>query len=125
MRLGPGEFFGEAVWGRQFGGLRLTLSAYRPGLAQPWHDHSHPTFFLLLAGGHRDHSPRGGFDQPPFSLVYHPAGYAHSGEHGPRGMRGLNIEYEPGWLARNELVERDLGGYRPLDSGPARLAALR
>jgi AraC family transcriptional regulator len=40
-------------------------------------------------------------------------------------MRGLNIEYEPGWLSRHELDERDLGDYRPLDSAPARLAALR
>jgi AraC family transcriptional regulator len=40
-------------------------------------------------------------------------------------MRGLNIEYEPDWLNRYELDEKNLGGYRPLDSASACLAALR
>jgi AraC family transcriptional regulator len=39
-------------------------------------------------------------------------------------MLGLNIEYEPGWLERHELGERDLGGYRPLDSASSSLSVL-
>src|SRR5207248_1554986 len=42
MRLGPGEFFGRPAWERGVGGLLLTLSVYRPGPAQPWHDHANP-----------------------------------------------------------------------------------
>jgi AraC-like DNA-binding protein len=44
---------------------------------------------------------------------------------GPRGVRGLNIEYEPAWLRQHELGEDNLGGYRPLASPRGRLAALR
>jgi AraC family transcriptional regulator len=125
MRLGPGEYFGKTVWERRSGGLILTLSVYRPGWVQPWHCHANPTFFLLLEGDHRDHSRHSGFTQPAFSLVYHPTTLAHAAEQGPRGMRGLNIEYEPGWLDSHGLREGDLGGYRLLDSAQARLAALR
>jgi AraC family transcriptional regulator len=125
MQLGPGEYFGRPVWERRSGGLLLTLSAYRPGPTQPWHCHANPTLFLLLAGDHRDLSRQGGFDQPPFSLVYHPTTHTHAAEHGSRGMRGLNIEYGPDWLGRNELSAPDLGGYQPLDSARARLAAQR
>ena len=70
MRLGPGQFFGHTRWERRCGGLRLTLSAYRPGGTQPWHCHANPTLFLLLAGDHRDHTRHEAFDQPAFSLVY-------------------------------------------------------
>jgi AraC family transcriptional regulator len=125
MRLGPGEYFGGTLWERRCGGLLLTLSAYRPGPTQPWHCHANPTFFLLLNGDHRDHSRHGPFEQPAFSLVYHPTTNPHAGELGPRGMRGLNLEYEPSWLESHGLCEGDLGGYRPLDSARLRLAALR
>jgi AraC-like DNA-binding protein len=125
MRLGPGEYFGSPVWERRSGGMRLTLSVYRPGRTQPWHCHANPTFFLLLVGDHRDHSPQGGFDQPLWSIVYHPTTFVHAGEQGPGVVRGLNIEYEPGWLEGHGLSEGDLGGYRPLDCASARLAALR
>jgi AraC family transcriptional regulator len=103
----------------------LTLTAYRRSLAQPWHCHANPTFFVLLAGTHLDHSRHAEFEQPPFSLVYHPTTSVHAGEPGPRGMRGLNIEYEPRWLDRHELRAEDLGDYRPLASPRARLAAVR
>jgi AraC family transcriptional regulator len=125
MRMHAGEFFGEKVWERRSGGLILTLSVYRPGRIQPHHCHANTTLFLLLGGEHRDHSHRGHFDQPLFSLVYHPTSYVHASEYGSRGMRGLNIEYEPDWLERNELGERDLVDYGLLDSVQARLAGLR
>jgi AraC family transcriptional regulator len=125
MRLGPGEYFGGTLWERRCGGLLLTLSEYRPGPTQPWHCHANPTFFLLLAGDHCDHSRHGSFEQPAFSLVYHPTTNPHAGELGLHGMRGLNIEYEPSWLERHGLRADDLGGYRPLDSAGVRLAALR
>jgi AraC family transcriptional regulator len=125
MRLRPGEYFGSPVWERQCGGLLVTLSEYRPGQTQPWHCHAHPTFFLLVAGDHRDHSRDGAFEQPPYGLVYHPSTHVHAGEQGPRGVRGLNIEYPPAWLERHELRERELGGYRAFDSARARLSAIR
>jgi AraC family transcriptional regulator len=125
MKLGPGQYFGGGVWERHSAGLLLTLSVYRPGRPQPWHCHANPTFFLLLSGNHRDHSRQGSFDQPAFSLVYHPTTNLHAGELGAGGMLGLNIEFEPDWLVRHDLCESDLGGYRPLDSARVRLSALR
>lgn len=125
MRLAAGRYFGAKVWERRCEGLLLTLSVYEGKRVQPWHCHANPTFFMLLWGDHRDHSRHGRFDQPALSLVYHPTTYGHSGELGPRGMRGLNIEYEPSWLERHGLRETDLGDYRPFDSARSRLAALR
>jgi AraC family transcriptional regulator len=125
MRLNPGEYLGGTLWERRCGGLLLTLSAYRSGRTQPWHCHANPTFFVLLAGDHRDHTRDAGYDQPAFSLVYHPTTKPHAAELGPRGMRGLNVEYEPAWLEAHGLRESDLGGYRPLASARARLMALR
>jgi AraC family transcriptional regulator len=125
MRLGPGEYFGTTAWEKRSGDLRLTLSVYPAGQAQPRHCHANPTFFLLLRGSHRDYSGHGEFDQPPLSLIYHPTTSAHAGESGAQDVRGLNIEYEPGWLGRHGLDEGDLCGYRPLDAPQARLAALR
>jgi AraC family transcriptional regulator len=125
MRLDPGTYLGETLWERRCGGLLVTLSAYRRAAMQPWHCHANPTFFLLLAGDHRDHTRHDRFDQPAFSLVYHPTTKPHAGELGPRGMRGLNIEYDPTWLHQHGLQADDLGGYLPLASAEARLAALR
>jgi len=39
-------------------------------------------------------------------------------------MLGLNIEYDSNWLERHEVYERDLGGYRPLDSAWSSLAMI-
>jgi AraC family transcriptional regulator len=125
MRLNAGDYLGAPVWRRRCDGLLLTLTAYPLAGTQPWHCHANPTFFVLLAGTHRDHSRHAEFEQPLFSLVYHPTTFTHAGEPGPCGMRGLNIEYEPRWLERHELRADDLGGYRPLASPRARLAAVR
>jgi AraC family transcriptional regulator len=125
MRLNPGEYYGASVWQRRCDGLLLTLSAYPRAEAQRWHCHANPTFFLLLSGSHCDHTRHLDFEQPTFSLVYHPTTHPHAGEPGPDGMRGLNIEYEPGWLDRHGLEVSALGTYRPFASPRSRLAALR
>src|SRR5262249_58923485 len=116
MRLAVAKYFGRKVWERRSAGLILTLSAYRPECVLPWHCHMNPTFFVVLHGDHRDHSRDSQFDQPAFSLVFHPTTEKHAGELGLRGARGLNIEFEPSWLARHELQESQLGRYRILPS---------
>jgi AraC family transcriptional regulator len=103
----------------------MTLSRYPPGQRQPWHLHVHPTLFLLLCGRNCDQARQGDHDQAPLTFVFHPAIEAHAARVGPRGMVGLNLELEPGWLAGHDLRERDLGGYRPLDSPRARLDVTR
>ena len=126
-RLRPGEFFGRQNWERRVNGLLLTVSAYRPGPVEPWHEHANPTFFILLDGSHRDHArtAHGQYDQPHFSLVFHPSGHPHAAEYGPQGMRGLNIEYEPPWLERNQLDRGDLAEPLALDRAWIRPAILR
>jgi AraC family transcriptional regulator len=121
----PGEYFGDTIWERTLSGLRLTLSTYEPCRTQPWHRHVHPTFFLLLAGSHRDHTKRGTHNQAPYTLVFHPSSTAHAGELGRGKVRGLNIEYEPRWLLRHHLAESDLRDYRAFHSALARLVSLR
>src|SRR5436853_197671 len=116
MRLEPGTYFGTPLRGRRCDGLRLTLSAYGRGGPQPWHCHANPTLFLVVAGAPRDYSRRGAYAQASFTFVYHPTTHEHAGEPGPGGLRGLNLEYEPGWLERHALSEADLAAHRPLDS---------
>jgi AraC family transcriptional regulator len=124
MRLGPSEFFGRTIREHRRAGLLLSLSRYPPGLSQPWHTHANPTLFLLLCGQKCDRSPRQNHDQPPLTFVFHPTSEAHAVEVGPGGTLGLNIECSDSWLARHGLRERDLGGYRTLNSVWYRLRAL-
>jgi AraC family transcriptional regulator len=124
MRLGPYEYFGRTIRARRCAGLLLTLSAYQPGLSQPWHAHANPTLFLLLRGQKCDRSAAQDYAQPPLTFVFHPTSETHAVEIGPGGTIGLNIECNGQWLARQGLRERDLGGYRTLDSVRSRLQAL-
>jgi AraC family transcriptional regulator len=125
MQLSPGEYFGRTLWQRRQPGLQLTLSAYSSCRLQPWHRHVHPTFFILLEGEHRDYTRQARHDQAAYTFVYHPTTTEHAGELGRRSARGLNIEYEPDWLARHQLQEADLGSYRVLHSARAQLDAFR
>jgi AraC family transcriptional regulator len=125
LKLNSGRYFGQTLRERRGGELRLTLSTYPPGQAQPWHVHAQPTLFLLLAGQNEDRARHGEHPQPPLTFVFHPTTEPHAAQVGPSGMRGLNIEWNERWLAQHELSERDLGGYRPLDSVSSRLGALR
>lgn len=125
MRLAPGTYLGDTLRRTCGGGLWLTLSGYPPGLVEPWHVHSHPSLFVLLAGRQRDYSRRSAFDQPAWTPVFHPSTELHSGAVGPGGMLGLNVEFAPRWLESHALRERDLGGYQPLDGVRHRLASMR
>jgi AraC family transcriptional regulator len=125
VKLAPGIYLGATVRQKTEKGLCLTLSQYTPSLTQPWHVHANPTLFALLTGRQRDQGRRAEFDQPRLSLVFHPTTEPHAGTVAPEGMLGLNIEYNHIWLARHELQERDLGGYRLLDSVWSRLAVLQ
>lgn len=125
LHLAPGEFFGPATYQRECAGLSLILTRYRPGPEQPWHVHAHPSFFLLLGGEHLDRTRHFTVAHPVLTPVYHPATEPHSALVGKQGMLGLNIEYTAAWLSRQMLTPSQLGGYRLLDSLPARLSVLR
>jgi AraC family transcriptional regulator len=125
MKLEPGSYFGATMRQREEDGLSLTLSRYTPDLAQPWHVHANPTFYVLLSGQQRDRWRRAELEQPRLTLVFHPTTEPHAGLVGPEGMLGLNVEYDQAWLERHQLQERDLGSYRLLDSLEGRLAVLQ
>ncbi len=125
MRLEPAHYLGSAVRQRRIGGLVLTLCRYEPGLSEPWHVHANPTFFLLVAGRQRDCSRQMEFDQDPLTAVFHPTTEPHSGFVGPRGMVGLNVEYDHTWLDSHGIGKQELGGYQPLASIWSRLAFIQ
>jgi AraC family transcriptional regulator len=126
MKLGPGAHFGESLRERSFGGLTVKLLSYQAGQKQPLHVHAHPTLFVLLTGAHRERWRRGEHEQPALAPLYHPTAVHHGSEVGPDGMLAINLEFEPCWLGRHGLEERDLGGYRLLaPSVRARLDGLR
>jgi AraC family transcriptional regulator len=125
MKLERGKYLGETIRQKSQHGLLLTLSKYAPSKAQPWHVHANPTLCLLIRGEHHDQVRIANFDQPPMTMVFHPTSEPHAGVIGPRGMLGLNVEYEAAWLERHELYGSDLGGYRTLDSVWSQLGALQ
>lgn len=126
LRLPSGEYLGRILRRTGLFGLPLTLSAYPPGHAYPWHVHEIPTLFVLLAGQHHDENRRVSFDQSPLSVVFHPIVGPHATAVGPGGMVGLNLELTDAWLDRCQLRRRDLAiDYRLLDSLNARLLGLR
>jgi AraC family transcriptional regulator len=126
LTLASGEFLGRTLRGTRFSGLPLTLTAYPPGHAYPWHVHEIPTLFVLLAGQHHDENRRASFDQSPLSAVFHPTIGPHATSVGPGGMVGLNLELTDAWLERFQLQRRDLAvDYQLLDSLWARLLGLR
>jgi AraC family transcriptional regulator len=125
MKLEQGKYLGETILQKSQHGLLLTLSKYAPSRTQPWHVHANPTLCYLIRGDHHDQVRIANFDQRPMTMVFHPTSEPHAGIVGPRGMLGLNVEYEAGWLERHELSERDLGGHQPLNSVWSQLGALR
>jgi AraC family transcriptional regulator len=124
MKLAAGQYLGATLRRQSRHGLLLTLSQYAPGQSEPWHVHANPTMCVLLTGERRDQARRADWQQRPLTVVFHPTSEPHMGLVGPAGMRGLNVEFDATWLERHELRERDLGGYRPLDSVWVQLAAL-
>ena len=126
LRLSSGEYLGRNLRRSRLPDLPLTLTAYPPGHAYPWHVHEIPTLFVLLAGQHHDENRRMAFDQTPLSVVFHPTQGPHATSVGPDGMVGINLELTDDWLDRCRIGRRDLAvGYRLLDSQCARLLGLR
>jgi AraC family transcriptional regulator len=118
MKLAPGRYFGEILHRRGGEGLAVNLARYRPGREQPFHVHAYPTFFVLVRGQHRDLTRRSDLDQDELALAFHATDEPHASAVGPEGMLGMNLEFEPAWLDRHGLNEKDLGGYRMLDPTP-------
>jgi AraC family transcriptional regulator len=126
MTLPSGHYLGGTLRRSRLFGSPLTLSAYPAGHAYPWHVHEVPTFFVLLAGQHRDQNRRTSFDQSPLSVVFHPTIGPHATTVGPRGMVGINLELTDSWLERCHLQRSDFElDYQLLDSLCVRLLALR
>src|SRR5262245_47795844 len=122
LKLLPGEYLGEPLCRRSVFGLLLTVTAYPPRRAYPWHVHERPTLFVLLAAHHRVQTQQAAFDQPPLSAVFHPTAAPHATITGPDGLVGINLELTNAWLERCSLRPRDLECEpRLLDSVTARL----
>jgi AraC family transcriptional regulator len=126
LKLARGEYLGQSLRGSSSFGLSVTVTAYPPCRAYPWHVHELPTLFVLLAARHCDETRRASFEQPPLSAVFHPTTAPHATRTGPDGLVGINLEFTDAWLDRCQLRPGDLGAEpRLLDSVSARLLGLR
>jgi AraC family transcriptional regulator len=126
LTLASGKYLGVPLVQRGIQGLSLTITAYSPQAAYPWHVHELPTLFVLLAGQHHDENRRTRFDQSPLSAVFHPTIGPHAMSIGPDGLIGINLELTDAWLDRCQLRLRDLDvEYRLLDSLAARQLGLK
>jgi len=125
-RLPAGEYLGRFLRRWRLSGLSLTVSAYPPRATYPWHTHEHPTLFIPLAGIHHDQTRAGAVEQPPLSVVLHPATAPHATSVGQSGLMGINLEITDEWLEHCLLQSRDVTAeFRLLDSTWTRFSALQ
>src|SRR4051812_9500580 len=103
MRLEAKQYLWRKLWHRRGAGVALTLSTYQPHQATSFHIHANPTVFLLISGDHRDRWLKSELDQAPMTMVFHPTTEPHGTEVGPRGMVGLNVEFEQIWLDQHAV----------------------
>lgn len=96
MKLSPGRFLGVPVKTRLVGGFIFTEYQYRECAVLPRHCHEMAYFSLLLRGSYVEHCPQKQERHcDSESVLYHPAGEAHSDAFGNRGGAVFSIELEP------------------------------
>jgi AraC family transcriptional regulator len=88
-------------------GLTLAECEYRSGLEMPRHWHDFPHFYFVLRGACTETNERTTRLCKPWSLVFLPAGAAHSNHYHDAGTRTFDIQLDPCWLSR---LREHLGG---------------
>ena len=102
--LRPGSFHGKPLGQRRLGNRTLVESAYPPGVSIPTHVHSRAFFYLVLDGVCFETFDGSNRTAQPFTLVYHPAGSAHSDKWGVGGGRCFSFEISQRELGRAAAI---------------------
>jgi AraC family transcriptional regulator len=100
MRLAPGRLYGEILTSREFAGLQLLDTVYRPGLRIPKHSHEHGCFSILLRGAFSEIYRNKHLEWEPFCVGFNPPDEEHSNLVQSAGAYFLVIELSRRWLDR-------------------------
>lgn len=100
MKLSAGRFLGVPVKTRGVGGFVFTEYLYRECAVLPRHCHERAYFSLVLSGSYQEHYSRKRQRHcDSESVLYHPAGEAHSDAFDNCGGAIFSIELEPRWTS--------------------------
>lgn len=92
--LAKGEYMGEIVTRRSYGGCSLTEALYGRNTVLPKHIHGAATICIVLHGGFLERSGRQTTRAEAGMVLYRPAGHSHSDEFVASG-RTLGIDLPP------------------------------
>jgi AraC family transcriptional regulator len=113
MQLKPGTFLGTPLKTRCIAGFIVTEQRYDARAAIRCHSHELAYFSFVLAGSYVEHYPRTHENYCcKETVLYHPAGEAHSDAFGDYGGRLLSLEIRPEWMARLRDYELESGAPR-------------
>lgn len=93
-------FPGRILTSREVGDFFLTLTTYAPGLKLPTHSHERACFVIAFRGSFSETYGKRSRQVKPSTLIFRPAGEAHSEQFNSGGAHCLNIEIEQEWLQR-------------------------
>jgi AraC family transcriptional regulator len=114
-----GTFVGALHARRQFDGLTLAETSYRPALVVPAHAHSSALVTLVLDGGLTEERGHRRAAAEKGALIYHPASEPHGHRFSELGGRCFVLQYGTEWLGRM----REFGMAEP--AGPIDLRGTR
>lgn len=115
MRLSFGKFYGDVRRRAEVAGIGLSETVYAADARLPRHEHESLYFCLVLRGSYEELDSKRQRQCDPATLVFHPAGEAHSNRFGGLGGACFNMEFSAAWNDRIRPLS-------PLLTGPANFA---
>lgn len=95
-----GTFVGALHARRQFAGLTLAETSYRPALVVPAHAHESALVTLVLDGGLTEERGHRRARVEKGALIYHPPAEPHGHRFSDVGGRCFVLQFGPSWLER-------------------------
>ena len=125
MRFPFGRFFGTLQQRVEVAGIGLSETAYGADACLPVHVHESNYFCLVLAGDYAEFHGRRHRLCRPATLVFHPAGEAHSNRFGRQGGTCFNVEFGADWTQRLRTVAPALAAPAAFTDPATTLLAMR
>jgi AraC family transcriptional regulator len=123
--LSAGQFFGRTVIRRRIADLVLTEACYAPGARIPTHVHELPFACFVVDGRCVERTAARVDACGPSTLLFHPAGEAHSDDWSAIGGRCYTVEFGPSWIARASAHSMSLDASMQRPSGESVWLAAR
>jgi AraC family transcriptional regulator len=118
----PARLHGDVLRTTLVGGFTLSERTYPPDLVIPEHSHQESDFCFVLAGSFTEVSGKQARCCRPRSVLFHPAGEAHS-DHFHTSVRCFSLQFGPGGTDDTPRWQESVSS-RPVDSHGGRLSDL-